>query len=73
MAAEPMLPGVNEPDGWDRPGRDRQVRVRFTDGNWRTATVLGWRHREDDWYAHLRWPDGRSEWRCYDPRYIRPE
>lgn len=73
MAAEPMLARVSEPDGWDRPGRDRRVRVRFTDGNWRTATVVGWRHREDRWYAHLRWPDGLSDWRAYDPRYIRPE
>ena len=73
MAAEPMLAKVSEPDGWDRaPGYSR-ARVRFTDGNWRSATLLGWRHREDHWYAHLRWQDGATEWRSYDPRFIRPE
>jgi len=73
MAAEPMLAKVSEPDGWDRaPGYSR-ARVRFTDGNWRSATLLGWRHREDRWYAHLRWQDGATEWRAYDPRFIRPE
>ena len=68
-----MLPSVNEPQGWDRPGGHRRVRVRFTDGNWRTATVLGWRHRDDRWYAHLQWPAGSTDWRVYDVRHIRPE
>lgn len=73
MAVEPMLRQVSEPEGWDRPARRRRVRVRFTDGHWRDATVLGWRHREDQWYAHLQWPGGRSDWRVYDVRNIRPE
>ncbi|HCU97481.1 MAG TPA: hypothetical protein DHU96_34165 [Actinobacteria bacterium] len=73
MAAEPMLPRIDEPEGWDRPGRGRAARVQFTDGSWRCATVLGWRHREDRWYAHLQWPGGSSDWLAYDPKYIRPE
>lgn len=73
MTVEPMLARVSEPEGWDRPSPGSRARVRFTDGSWRNATVLGWRHHDDRWYAHLRWPGGGSEWRVYDSRYIRPE
>ncbi len=70
--AAPLLPAVGEPDGWDRPVRQRAAHVLFTDGTWRYAQVTGWRRVRSRWYVRLAWRTGRRSWHVYDPRYVHP-
>lgn len=50
----------------------RAAEVLHSDTTWRPCTVLAWARRRDAWAALIRWPDGREDWREYDPRHIRP-
>ncbi len=72
--ARPMVDEVaGEPGGWDKVASRRSARIAFSDGSWRTAGVLRWRHRDDQWFLLLSWPGGRTGWHIYDARYVRPE
>jgi hypothetical protein len=68
----PLLPHAGNAEGWARPVRHRKAHVMFSDGTWRTCQVTGWMHGRRQWFVELRWPDGRSDWRIYDRRYIHP-
>ncbi len=70
--AAPLLVAAVDPEGWDRPVRQIPARVLFSDGSWRPARVMGWRHARGRWFVHLAWPGGQSSWHEHDPRYIHP-
>jgi hypothetical protein len=74
MAAKPvpLLPLTGDPRGWSHPVRRPRAHALYNDGIWRTCQVLGWLGARGQWYLHVRWPDGQTDWRKYDHRYIHP-
>ena len=69
---EPLLPVADEPRG-PSMFRVRDIHVLFSDQHWHDARVLGWARGESgNWLLLIRWRDGRSDWRKYDPRLVHP-
>ncbi|MBO0810133.1 MAG: hypothetical protein J2P32_17720 [Actinobacteria bacterium] len=69
---EPLLPVADEPRG-SSMFRVRDIHVLFSDQRWHDARVLGWARGESgSWLLLIRWRDGRSDWRKYDPRLVHP-
>jgi hypothetical protein len=70
--AVPLLRLAGNPAGWSRPARGTSAHALYSDGSWRTCRILGWLHHHERWFVHIRWPEGQSDWREYDRRYLHP-
>jgi hypothetical protein len=68
----PVLPISADPRGWSRPARTTRAHALYTDGSWQTCHILGWLGSGRRWFVHIRWPDGQTDWRRYDARYLHP-
>jgi hypothetical protein len=47
-----------------------EATVLFTDGQWRSATIIAWCRYRQTWAVLIRWPDGTEDWREYDPACV---
>ena len=69
--AVPVLRAADGGTGRSRVPRASSAHVLFSDGSWRTCRVTGWtQNARGEWVVLIWWPDGRSDWRVYDSRYI---
>ncbi len=71
-----MLTRVPAGELMDSPRRApvrRTAEVLYSDTSWRPCLIVAWARYRGGWAALIRWPDGREDWRQFNPRHMRPQ